>query len=339
MTSRINVSSIFLERMRFLLGPGGVIMLLHLAVPPLSVFNDTVGVFSDAEEIIEPLTVLYGLWPPGWLSKSNVTALALKATDATTPNWCHITHMFVHSNYAHLGNNLWSFLQLGSEVYDHVGNHAYVVFLLGGVAATLPSALKLEQFKHAAAYQVGRALSFLPFIPSSSSFPSASSSAGWLDAPLKQLNQSLSALVLPWVTNNTVFMGSSGGVCALAGCSLTIFVRDALCAAHRFWRFYNLNPSGSVVQRLERAAKACGLLPSDRHDNATASRTSLALVFRMASAASIAGMLYRNADQFHHVEISGGLIDKAAHIQGAAFGIAYALTLFWLDPLPSTVNI
>lgn len=321
----------------------GPIALAHLAVPPLSVFDrrehPALGIFE----------VLYDLWPPGKLTSKNVRSLALTAHDFSNPiTHKHVTYMFVHETYAHLMNNLLGAFQCGCNVYRQIGSGMYLVYIGGGVAAALPSLLKFEQRKMHAQSLLS---SFIP--------------ARWLssDSPLVDIVQH-------GIGQMSVFCGSSGGLCALMGCSMMLFVQDVSSVMYR--KNAELAAHDAEMERILRVA-------TDRHGANVSSLNqqnaaeqysnwkhswprrllsrsaeilgalgSSGLLLRGLDALNIARILYTDAKHFFPTGPSASIdslgnqisrVDRAGHLQGALFGMAFALLRYsWIRSAPPSTG-
>lgn len=115
----------------------------HLAVPPLSYFyreRCENKVFADF------FRWLYSIVPPCFLDRKFIHSLVDDYNDVNIINATRITHLFVHSNYDHLFSNLQVALQLSYPVYNEFGTCGlYVLFLSGGIFASLPTFLRSDQ--------------------------------------------------------------------------------------------------------------------------------------------------------------------------------------------------
>jgi membrane associated rhomboid family serine protease len=178
--------------------------LAQLSIPPLFYIQgrDTVP------DIVKPvLLLLYSNWDPrlmkneGWLIEMMIKGKSTKKLRSE-----NLTHMFVHMDYDHLFNNVISMITWGQSVYFHCNTLAlYTVFLGGGIYASTSDAD--DVLDEVISASEGRQKSLLTKIVE----------------PAKQLVKRV----------KTVFgleysCGSSGGVCALMGCSFVFNTRDIL---------------------------------------------------------------------------------------------------------------
>lgn len=299
------------RRLRFLFGGGGAICLLQLAVPPLSVWDGREAVSDEPGGLI--LTLLYHMWPREWLTKENVRALALRRLVGNDNNasWTWLTHLFLHDSYQHLLGNVSSFFYFGSDLYSRIGNHAYFVYIVGGLVAVCKSPLHLQQLKETSANHVSRLV------------PKASTWAPWLlDRPLSRINETLTLAVMDFTQEHAMMMGSSGAVMSVAGCSLVLMLNDAFEVARVFVRAFFFNPGGDAFwQRLQRAARVA--LPTLQQN---APRAALATALHASSALSIAKMILTDWKRFGSFD-EGVIVGRAGHLQGAAFGIFCGLAI------------
>ena len=135
------------------------ILISTLAVPPFSYSPSVGGERLNSTELSDLLEKLYDLHDM-FLSKFGAKSknersrsysyLKQLCLDIETQNkvrfsskW--ITHLFIHSNYHHLFNNLSAILSLGFPVFSEYGAFGfYFLFFFGGIVSALPSYLHTD---------------------------------------------------------------------------------------------------------------------------------------------------------------------------------------------------
>jgi hypothetical protein len=117
----------------------------HVIVPPLSSFK-----FESPPLILDSFfnivyTIIDEIYPNTLLSEKFVNSLILDQR-ALPDDKTWITHLFVHGDYNHLIGNLSAALQFGYPIYKEFGSEGlYILFLFGGVFASIPSMLYADQ--------------------------------------------------------------------------------------------------------------------------------------------------------------------------------------------------
>jgi len=249
----------------------------------------------------------------------------------------HFSHLFVHGSYAHLFNNLAACMQCAFAVYKDLGSlDMYLVFFGGGAAASLPSILRLEQNKRLAESIVRRAvpieaISYLP---------------DWMARPARAGSEKLVG-VMQQILVKTSSCGSSGAVMSLMGCGLGLLLSDVISAAASKWIEVGAYEA-QMRRQLERAAADMSALNVaalarwrgnwfDRikkrlWSSLGAVAASPNLLLRTVNALNVVRLLLVDASFLGSLASDEMLVDRAAHLQGAAFGLAYALLRNALSP-------
>jgi membrane associated rhomboid family serine protease len=295
----------------------------HLAVPPLSVF--------DGREPPSPLLeFLYDLWPAGTLSRHYILSLTVSG-DAKELHRCNFTYMFVHADYSHLVGNLLSAFQCGFAVFQELGaQELYLVFLGGGAAASLPSILKIDQHKQLAQQFVALPEGTFSSLPR------------WLRDPVSSFNGEVVNAMQKVISSTSFTCGSSGAVSALMGCNLSLFVSDVVAIAHNRWQEGSRHDS-EMGESLRRAANEHythwqrawpSRLLRRAADCANAVARSPGMLLRSIHALNVVRVLLQDAAWFYNSSPRSFLdgagnrfsrVDRAGHLQGAMFGVAYVL--------------
>ena len=169
------------------------IVIAHIVFPPLSYFDgEKVG-----NEIIDDfLRIVYHLAPKKVLNRKFVESLVNDSAKGRRSSRTMLTYIFIHGSYEHMSQNLLGAINPAYPIYKEFGKKGlYFLFLSGGVFASLPTFFRKQQ---------NRAFRKL-----------VSDEFGIVSRPIN-------AVIKP----PTKLCGSSGAICALIGCDLSLCVRD-----------------------------------------------------------------------------------------------------------------
>jgi membrane associated rhomboid family serine protease len=306
------------------------IILSHVLLPPLSYFSGE-RLEDGFQDIFE---AIYSLTPEEWSRARFLNSLCLDTNDKF--GLPYLTHMFVHGSYSHMLTNLNGALTLGLPVFREFGLEGlYIVFLGGGILASIPTFLNEDQ-KVELARSVGAGLT----IPEKSIVPGILRNV-WNKSGASRVGK-LAANLMP-----TRVCGSSGGVCALMGCQLMLIVRDT----------YRLLKDASKKIDAEDASSSSPPLSRRRMNVVvwlgrvlrTAARTALAMgpYALLSNAYVMAQTLSYWNSEIRMIYPAGSrvmgsraldrafdliTVGHAAHIQGLTCGALFAAVFGWMLP-------
>ena len=265
----------------------------HIIIPPLSHYR---GQEKNSSNIWQ-----YDITPAKFQPKMKnfYNALTLGFRDST-PLLCYrrLTYIFVHDNNSHLKGNLVSLVYAGYPVYKHLGAVGfYMTFILGGMAASIPSPLtkkiKELQKKYNMLYLEKELVK-----PITSIMPGFL--RRWFDAWIKNLGRNRATTYL---SIDRFSVGSSGALYAIYGCNSYFFVQDS-------YKLYKSSRSGINIRDACKQLSFLSLLFCV---------SVLPVLYQLEACYRMYEKLHPEESQRHYDNIG-----RAAHLQGAAFGFIFA---------------
>ena len=184
----------------------------HVAIPPLIAFGPSGQLMSPyfffQDGISEFFVFVYRhLSMERFLEYKYVKSLLLELdnNNKMQSEWTTlISHMFVHGDYKHLMNNLQGIITHAYPVYDHFGPVVTnLLFITGGIAASIPITPAVERVMDAVK----------PVLVEKS----IEKNIFWFSPDAVEM----------WLKSfqPVLYVGSSGGVCSLLGCSTVLTLR------------------------------------------------------------------------------------------------------------------
>ena len=173
--------------------------------------------------MLEKVSKSYRFFPDDYFNWRSMLSLTLKF-DKNGQNLhtiTYITHLFIHSDYKHLYNNLLVLFESAYPVYHEFGAiGVYCLFFGGGVASAIPSFLHDAWEKQ---FYIQIEKEFRDLTVKAGYFPLPEFVQDYVKSTYRQLR--------PYHFHiPTRHCGSSGAISAIHGCYFTIFIRD-ICIA------------------------------------------------------------------------------------------------------------
>lgn len=302
----------------------------HLIVPPLSFTEYGLTEIADGNLRIIFSTIYEYFTPSVCFTRDFCNNLVLirwrnehiSLKDFKT-GW--ITHIFIHSNYAHLIGNLSHLVLHGHQVYREIGLAGlYALFIGGGIVSATPSYLyKLSEWEESFSKDFVKAkTNYLP-----ESWSKKLAGAAELTAKHFYQNRPLG------------LCGSSGSVCCFIGFNFVIYSKIVISqlynaiaeskpkgnrtrnmstslyitnwAKETFGRLFKLSISGSFVRPLMETIVAFNYFKNE--------------MILLNPFKAVESLQFPNYFTKYLALRQLGSVGHAAHIQGAAFGVAFGL--------------
>jgi membrane associated rhomboid family serine protease len=273
------------------------LILSKLVIPPLSYLRG----IEDAPHILAPiLEAIYLQTPLKFRSEGFVNSLALiydrnlYKLPFLEAGW--LSHLFVHANYRHLLMNLVSLYIQGRQIYyNHGTNGLYYLYFLGGVVASIPSALVNYGNLHDSNRQLQ---------------PPLRNEPNWLSNMLGNVVSSINPYRQPIAA-----VGCSGAVYSLLGYNLSHL--SLLVALHQ------------INSRLSKRYpwKRRTYFPS-----VTITKDQVSLIV-MDLAKEGYNIIEEYQSLSNPVVIDGAQLGHGNHLQGLIFGVCAGLIIDWIPML------
>ncbi len=298
------------------------LLLTHIMIPPLDYLHDQgkPWTLSDTPRVphplepgmyieVEQLRDLYRLLPWQLRDYSYVQEkLLISSRDEHTVGYKNITHMFVHSTYQHAFANLSSAFVFARYVSQRLGIMAtYAVFYGGGILSSLPVFIP----------RIEESLSkILPGL--SGDFEKQRNSIRNSVLPeFMKGNNSVGQIITGMVDTAVTAMtsmhacGSSGGVCALMGCTTVVMLDDLQRA---FWNVFS-RPDDEVNTPARKLARQLDLF--NCFINAVAIIQVAVKVLYHEEGSNYA---ITSHDEGNINDVNGSITAHAAHKKGVVIG-------------------
>lgn len=271
-------------------------------IPPLSGLKSVAPI-----ELRDLLMEWYSKLPPRFSTQWYALSLMHDQNQKElVPVESFLTYMFVHSDFTHLLSNLTVAFQSGIPVQQEFGTLGmYALFVLGGVAAILPSPLhnaQLAVFNRATADSIVSSVGgeYLPVFMQRS----LHSAASFVGSSISNIFPRLAC-------------GSSGAVCAITGAQAVIY-------AQRCFKGLNIL---SGKRSTPAHGKPAAMSKADIRDLAWTSFSLWRIVHYITSELELVILSPEDAANIVQTEGLFGLLatSHSGHVQGFAFGAAFAV--------------
>jgi membrane associated rhomboid family serine protease len=314
------------------------IAFLHLIFPPLSNF----GLFPELDppppDVAFFINVIRRLAPAICSNEDFILSLLFQKKNNEyfdDPNtflkYQVVTHMFIHKDYNHLLNNLFSMILVGQPVHAEFNSSLfyYLVFLGGGVSASLPiyKTLSLTAKSFNLGTFIGQGGS--GDRNNSTNHPNTGNPIiDFFQPKLKELTKKVTSLLN--VDLITVSCGSSGGVTALLGSSFIITLKDTIQTVYKL--SYSLPNNNKTNNTQELKAVLLRDIGKCAYNAYFLSQTMNFLYLEYLGITQQRDQMAKNSSMNPFTWFFKGtsvIVDHEAHLQGFLFGAAITLARYY----------